>query len=111
MRREKSCGRDLLLEADQGEENVETGAAIEFAFNLDLASMFLHDSMDDRQPKACPIVFSREEGIKYMRHIIGFDSHPIVFDRDPKNLTHTGFCAGKSGRPCFGRANLRRNGE
>ena len=59
---------------------------VEFAFDFDLAAMFLNDSVDNRQSESGSVIFRREERIEHVGEILGLNSFATVANTYPQHF-------------------------
>src|SRR3982750_3659027 len=59
---------------------------VQFAFDFDLAAMFLNDSMNDRESETRSVIFRCEKRIEHVWDVFGFYSLPTVANTDSQNL-------------------------
>src|SRR4051812_3154807 len=79
---------------------------IEFAFDFDLAAVFLNNSMHNRQPEARSVIFGCKKRIEHVWDVLWFDSLTTVANADSQNLVRLTICLSQGGNDFFVAPNL-----
>ncbi len=85
---------------------MEAGPAGQLALNLDLAAVFLHNPVDDREPETRAVVLGRKKWIENVRHIFRFDPAAVVLHAHAQDLARLAGVVRQRGWPGLGRADF-----
>ena len=90
---------------------MKRSAFVEFALNVDLTAVFLHNAVDNRQAEPGSVILGGKERIENVGEVFAFDPFATVSDRDAEDLRPIAVGLSKRGHPFRVLAGLGRHNE